>query len=251
MDRDVFICSSNRRRLSQRAMWYHSLDQCSGWLQWLHQSRTRSNRLTIFGSTRPLPWYIFLCALCCNSLGLSPFQFVSSMSRPSLWCCMTTCFISLSRTSNVFHTVFKIVLVASTWVSSLISLSRVFLFRSILSFFLLWQRLRKSAIGVESRWLANVDQAHRILCCTSVVSWSTKIIICPKYFVFFWKKQTTFCQNTNWWHRRVDRLGKMMLTTSRWSWLSSDASKSWRNCRTNCSRSFLSMWHNAYRCCSR
>ena len=135
MDRDVFICSSNRRRLSQRAMWYHSLDQCSGWLQWLHQSRTRSNRLTIFGSTRPLPWYIFLCALCCNSLGLSPFQFVSSMSRPSLWCCMTTCFISLSRTSNVFHTVFKIVLVASTWVSSLISLSRVFLFRSILSFF--------------------------------------------------------------------------------------------------------------------
>ena len=32
------------------------------------------------------------------------------------------------------------------------------------------------------RCLVNADQAHRILCCPSVVSWSTNVIICPKYF---------------------------------------------------------------------
>ena len=30
----------------------------------------------------------------------------------------------------------------------------------------------------------NADQAHRILCRTSVFAWSTYVIICPKYFTF-------------------------------------------------------------------
>ena len=34
------------------------------------------------------------------------------------------------------------------------------------------------------RCLANADQAHRILCYTSVVSWFTNVVICTKYSTF-------------------------------------------------------------------